>query len=127
MGSFERFIGIIIEHFAGNMPVWMSPEQVRVLPISEKTSEYAEQVTEKLKAQGIRVQCDHSNEKIGAKIAKGHADKLPCMLVVGPQEAETGAVNVRVRGVKANKTMDLAEFSGILCKAIVDKSTNIGL
>ena len=127
LGSFERFIGIIIEHFAGRMPVWMSPEQVRVLPISEKTSEYAIQVTDLLKSQGVRVQCDQTNEKIGAKIAKAHADKLPCMLVVGPQEAESGTVNVRVRGQKANKTIELTEFSGILGKAIIDKSTNITL
>ncbi|MCF7975235.1 MAG: threonine--tRNA ligase [Phycisphaerae bacterium] len=127
LGSFERFIGIIIEHFAGSMPVWMSPEQVRVLPISEKTSDYANQVVGQLKAQGVRVQCDLSNEKIGAKIAKAHADKLPCMLVVGPQEAESGHVNVRVRGEKANKTIDFREFSGILGKAIIDKSTNIAL
>jgi threonyl-tRNA synthetase len=127
LGSFERFIGIIIEHFAGSMPVWMSPEQVRVLPISEKTMDYANQVAAQLKAQGVRVQCDLSNEKIGAKIAKAHADKLPCMLVVGPQEAESGHVNVRVRGQKANKTIDFGEFSGILGKAVIDKSTNIAL
>jgi threonyl-tRNA synthetase len=127
LGSFERFIGIIIEHFAGRMPVWMSPEQVRVLPISEKTSDYAIKVMDQLKSQGVRVVCDQSNEKIGAKIAKAHADRLPCMLVVGPQEAETGAVNVRVRGQKLNKTIELTEFSGILSKAIIDKSTNIEL
>jgi threonyl-tRNA synthetase len=127
LGSFERFIGIIIEHYAGSMPVWMAPEQVRVLPISEKTSEYALQVTGQLKSQGLRVQCDQTNEKIGAKIARAHADKLPCMLVVGPKEAESGTVNVRVRGQKANKTIDLADFSGILGKAIIDKSTNISL
>ncbi len=127
LGSFERFIGIIIEHFAGSMPVWMSPEQVRVLPISEKTSEYAIQVTNQLKSQGVRVQCDQTNEKIGAKIARAHGDKLPCMLVVGPQEAESGTVNVRVRGQKANKTIELTDFSGILGKAIIDKSTNIVL
>jgi threonyl-tRNA synthetase len=127
LGSFERFIGIIIEHFAGRMPVWMSPEQVRVLPISEKTSEYAIQVTDLLKSQGVRVLCDQTNEKIGAKIARAHGDKLPCMLVVGPQEAESGTVNVRVRGQKVNKTIDLTEFSGILTKAIIDKSTNMTL
>jgi len=127
LGSFERFIGIIIEHFAGNMPIWMSPEQVRVLPISEKTSDYAIKVMDDLKTLGVRVQCDMSNEKIGAKIAKAHGDKLPCMLVVGPQEAESGTVNVRVRGQKANKTIDFAEFSGILSKATIDKSTNIAL
>ncbi len=127
LGSFERFIGIIIEHFAGRMPVWMSPEQVRVLPISEKTSDYANRVLDQLKSQGVRAVCDQSNEKIGAKIAKAYADKLPCMLVVGPQEAETGAVNVRIRGQKVNKTVDLEYFSGILGKAIIDKRTNIEL
>ncbi|MHC4496496.1 MAG: threonine--tRNA ligase, partial [Planctomycetota bacterium] len=93
LGSFERFIGILIEHYGANFPLWLSPEQVRILPISEKTNDYAETVRSKLKEAKLRCNCDFSNEKINAKIAKAHAEKLPYMLVVGPREAQSGTVN----------------------------------
>ena len=110
LGSLERFLGILIEHYGGNMPLWLAPEQVRILPISEKTNEYASQVHQKLKAAELRCNTDVSGEKIGAKIAKAHADRLPYMLVVGPKEADSNAVNVRTRGVKENKTVSLDSF-----------------
>ena len=95
LGSLERFMGILIEHYAGSMPAWLSPEQVRVLPISEKTLEYADGILDKLKEAGFRASCDNSNEKIGAKIAKSYSDKVPYMLVVGGRESESGQVSVR--------------------------------
>ncbi len=110
LGSFERFIGILIEHYAGNLPLWLSPEQARILPISEKTNDYAGIVRTKLKEAGLRCSCDLSDEKIGAKIARAYGEKLPCMLVVGPKEAQSNTVNVRLRGIEPNKTMPIEEF-----------------
>jgi threonyl-tRNA synthetase len=127
LGSFERFIGILIEHYGGNLPLWLSPEQVRVLSISEKTNDYARSVCGKVEEARLRCSCDISDEKIGAKIAKGHGDKLPCMLVVGPKEAESDSVNVRIRGVKENKTVGLGEFLEIALQKIADKGVDIAL
>jgi len=110
LGSFERFIGIIIEHYGGNFPLWLSPEQVRILPISEKSNDYAVSVSKMLEEAQLRFTCDYSDEKIGAKIARAHAERLPYMLVVGPREAQSETVNVRIRGAKEHKTVALGEF-----------------
>ncbi len=125
LGSFERFIGILIEHYGGNMPLWLAPEQVRVLPISEKTADYAIQVETKLRAEQLRCSCDLSDEKIGAKIAKAHSEKLPYMLVVGPKEAESDAVNVRTHGSKETKTVGIDEFVAISKQKIADKQVEL--
>jgi len=127
LGSFERFIGILIEHYGANFPLWLSPEQVRVLPISEKSNDYASQVERKLKDSHLRCSTDHSDEKIGAKIAKAHGEKLPYMLVVGPKEAEAGNVNVRIRGIKENKTIELDEFLRNVKSKIADKIIDLAL
>ena len=127
LGSFERFIGILIEHYGGNFPLWLSPEQARILPISEKTNDYAGVVEGKLKEVNLRCTCDCSDEKIGAKIARAHGDRPPYMLVVGPKEAESGAVNVRIRGVKENETMGIESFLRIAAKKIVDKTADLAL
>lgn len=127
LGSFERFIGILIEHYAANFPLWLSPEQVRILPISEKTNDYAKTVLQKLKQAGLRCSVDFSNEKIGAKIVKGHSNKLPFMLVTGPKEAQNNAVNVRIRGIRENKTLNIDEFIAIIKQKIVDKSLDLSL
>ena len=96
-GSMERFMGILIEHFAGAFPLWLSPEQVRVLPISDKVAEYAHKVLAALQAVGLRASVDLRPEKIGAKIRDAQLEKIPVMLVVGAKEAETGAVSYRDR------------------------------
>ncbi len=127
LGSFERFIGILIEHYGANFPLWLSPEQVRVLPISEKSNEYASHVEHKLKDSHLRCSTDSSDEKIGAKIAKAHGEKLPYMLVVGPKEAEAGTVNVRIQGIKENKTIEIDEFLGIAKSKIADKKIDLAL
>jgi threonyl-tRNA synthetase len=127
LGSFERFIGILIEHYAGNLPLWLSPEQVRILPISEKTNDYAGVVQTKLKQAGLRCSCDLSDEKIGAKIARAHGEKLPCMLVVGPKEAQSNTVNVRLRGIQPNKTVPIEEFLEAAKRKIVNKETDFVL
>jgi threonyl-tRNA synthetase len=125
LGSFERFIGILIEHYGGNFPLWLSPEQVRVLPISEKTNDYAGVVEGKLKDAYLRCSCDCSDEKIGAKIAKAHADRLPYMLVVGPKEAQSSTVNVRIRGLKENITVQIDRFLTIAKRKIADKDIDL--
>ncbi len=125
LGSFERFIGILIEHYGGSFPIWLSPEQVRILTISEKTNDYAKTVEAKLKEAHLRCSCDFSDEKINAKIAKAHADKLPYMLVVGPKESQSGAVNVRIRSVTENKTVALDKFLTIAKNKIADKTVDL--
>jgi threonyl-tRNA synthetase len=125
LGSFERFLGILIEHFAGHMPLWLAPEQVRIMPISEKTNAYAQTVLERLRAADVRCGLDLSNEKIGAKIAKGHSEKLPVMLIVGPKEAEAGAVNVRAFGVEGSRTLALDDFLAVLRRKIDDKEEEL--
>ena len=125
LGSLERFMGILIEHYGGNMPLWLAPEQIRILPISEKTLDYATGLLKQLKQAGLRVQCDGSNEKIGAKIAKSHADRIPYMLVVGPKEAEAGEIGVRWRKSKITKTVKIDEFISIANTKIADKSQDL--
>jgi len=127
LGSFERFIGILIEHYGGRFPLWLAPEQARILPISEKTNDYAKTVENKLKNANLRCSCDISDEKIGAKIAKAHRDKLPYMLVVGPKEAETDAVNVRIRGAKETRTVGIDEFVAAAEQKIADKKMDLTL
>ena len=96
-GSIERFIGILIEHYAGKFPVWLAPVQVKVIPVSEKSMEYASGVYEKLKAAGIRVELDQKDEKVGYKIRQAQLEKVPYMLVLGEKEAAEGAITVRSR------------------------------
>ncbi len=98
-GSMERFIGVLIEHFAGAFPTWLSPEQVRVLAISEKSNEYADRVLRKLLDNGVRATVDKSDERIQAKIRNGADLKIPWLLVVGPRDAEGNNVSVRKRGI----------------------------
>jgi threonyl-tRNA synthetase len=93
----ERFVGMLIEHFAGAFPLWLAPEQVRVLPLSEKTNEYALEIERRLAAAGMRVTTDLRGAKVQAKIRDAQLELIPYMLVVGPKEAETGAVAVRDR------------------------------
>ena len=99
-GSIERFIGILIEHFAGKFPLWLAPKQVKILPITDRTSEYADKVCAALKEQGIRAEVDARSEKIGYKIREAKMEKVPYVLVVGDKEAEEGTVNVNKRGVE---------------------------
>ncbi len=106
LGSIERFFGILVEHYAGAFPVWLSPEQVRVLPLTDDEFDYAAGVVEKLKKEEIRATRDERSEKLGAKIRSAREAKVPYMLIIGPKEAEEGRVSVR--GLKQN---DLGSFS----------------
>ena len=109
-GSIERFIGILIEHFAGAFPTWLSPEQVRVLPISDKYLDYANQVNAKLNEEGIRSSVDSRAEKIGYKIRDARLMKVPYMLIVGAKEEEQGLVSVRSRFAGDEGQTELASF-----------------
>jgi threonyl-tRNA synthetase len=114
-GSLERFIAILIEHFAGAFPVWLAPEQVRVLPITDEQSAYAEQVTKQLHDAGVRVHLDARNETLKYRVAEGARMKVPYMLVLGRREAEQGTVAVNVRGAgKEQKpnSISVDEFVG---------------
>ncbi len=110
LGSLERFIGILIEHYAGALPVWLSPVQVVLMNITDKQAEYATKVAEKLKKQGIRVQMDLRNEKIGFKIREHTLQRVPYLLVIGDREMENGAVAVRKRDGEDLGAMPVEEF-----------------
>ena len=109
-GSMERFTGLLIEHFAGKFPTWLAPEQVRVLPISDKVADFAEELRAKLANKFIRVKLDDAPDKIGAKIRNARLDRVPYMLVVGQREAEEGKVSVRHRELDVVGTMSVDEF-----------------
>jgi threonyl-tRNA synthetase len=109
-GSIERFFGVLIEHYAGAFPVWLSPMQVVLVPIAERHVDYANKVAEELKAHGVRVEVDARNEKMNAKIREHAMQKVPFMLVVGDKEAEANQVNVRTRGKEKTETVPTAEF-----------------
>ena len=120
-GSIERFIGILIEHSAGAFPTWLAPVQVKVLPISEKYMDYAENVRKKLDEAGIRVELDTRSEKIGYKIREAQQAKVPYMLVVGQKEEEDGTVAVRSRAAGDEGTRSLDAFIADIQKEIDSK------
>ena len=121
-GSIERFIGVITEHFAGAFPVWLSPVQVKVMPITDRAADYAKSVAAKLDAAKVRVETDLRNEKIGYKIREAQMQKIPYMLVVGDKEAEAGTVSVRTRAGVDLGAMPLDEFMAKICEEISTRS-----
>jgi len=124
-GSVERFFGVLIEHYAGAFPVWLSPVQAVMIPISERHAEYANKVASQLKAIGVRVQVDARNEKMNAKIREHAMQKVPFLLVVGDKEAEAGKVNVRTRGKEKTEDMAAAEFVEKIKQLIEQKSSGL--
>ncbi len=127
-GSMERFCGVLIEHFAGSFPTWLSPEQVRVLPISDKSNDYASHVLAALAAADIRATCDLSNDRVQAKIKIAADEKIPYMAVVGPRDAESGMVSVRARGAEKDLgAMKLEAFVADLKSEIVDRRAALGV
>jgi threonyl-tRNA synthetase len=109
-GSVERFFGVLIEHYAGAFPVWLSPVQTTVIPIAERHTTYASQIAHQLRAAGVRVEIDARNEKMNAKIREHSLAKVPFLLVVGDKEAESGKVNVRTRGKEGTEDMPSEKF-----------------
>jgi threonyl-tRNA synthetase len=125
-GSVERFFGVLIEHYAGAFPVWLSPVQVVVIPIGEKHHVYANEIGEKLRAEGVRVHVDNRNEKMNAKIREHALQKVPFQLVVGDKEMDAMQVNVRKRGEeKAEGSVPVGEFIARVKKLIQDKSPTL--
>ncbi len=122
LGSIERFIGVITEHFAGAFPVWLAPVQVKVMPITDRSADYAKEVAAKLDAAGIRVETDLRNEKIGYKIREAQLQKLPYMLVIGDKEAQSGAVSVRSRSGEDLGAMPLNDFVARIKEEIETKT-----
>ena len=110
IGTFERFIGILLEHTGGALPMWLAPVGVRVLTINEKVVEYAKNIVAKLKEKNIRVELDTRNESIGKKIREAELQKIPFIFVIGDKEAAGETINVRTRGEKETKTISLEEF-----------------
>ncbi len=123
-GSIERFIGVITEHYAGAFPVWLSPVQVKVMPITDRTADYAKEVAAKLEAMGVRVETDLRNEKIGYKIREAQMQKIPYMLVVGDREAEAGAVAVRTRAGVDMGAMPFEDFAAKIGQEIKNRVNN---
>lgn len=127
-GSMERFCGVLIEHFAGAFPTWLSPEQVRVLPISEKSFDYAGKVAAALRAADVRVSVDSGNDRIQAKVKVAADEKVPYMLIVGPRDAESGSVSVRARGVEKDLgAMPLDKFVEGIKTEIAGKRADLGV
>ncbi len=124
-GSVERFFGVLIEHYAGAFPLWLSPVQVVVVPISERHHEYAEKVGTQLREAGARVHVDSRNEKMNAKIREHALQKTPYIAVVGDKEAQAGSVNVRTRGKEKTDDMPAVEFVAKVCQLIAEKATNL--
>ncbi len=114
MGSLERFFGTLVEHYAGAFPIWLSPEQAWVIPVSEKFADYARTVARRLQAEGLRVRLDDRNEKVGYKIREAQVQKIPYMLVVGGREQEQGTVSVRNRHEGDLGAMELDKFAGLV-------------
>jgi threonyl-tRNA synthetase len=109
-GSMERFIAVLIEHTAGHFPLWLTPDQVVVLPISEKFNDYAQKVAAYLNTQDVRTIVDDRNEKIGRKIRDNELKRVPYMIIVGEKEAADGLVSMRKQGGGEQATMPMAEF-----------------
>ena len=122
LGSIERFIGVITEHFAGAFPAWLSPVQVKVLPITDRSAAYSQEVAAKLDAMGFRVEVDSRNEKIGKKIREAQLEKIPYMLVIGDKEAEAGQVAVRHRAEGDLGAMDFDAFAAMLRQDVDTKA-----
>jgi threonyl-tRNA synthetase len=125
LGSIERFIGIIIEHFAGAFPLWLAPVQASVLPLSEKFLDYGRETAAKIRAAGLRVEHDESNEKLGAKIRDAQLKKIPYMLVVGEKEVAAGTVSVRKRTGGEQLSMSIDEFVAEARRVIAGRSLTL--
>ena len=121
-GSIERFIGILIEHYAGKFPTWLSPVQVRLLPITDRNNEYTDKLEAAMKAAGIRSESDKRQEKTGYKVREAQMQKIPYMLVIGDKEQEEGTVAVRRRDTNATEVMPFDAFLAMVTKEIADKA-----
>ena len=117
-GSMERFVAVLIEHTAGKFPLWLTPEQVVIMPISEKYNDYAEKVAQELEMRDIRTTIDNRNEKIGRKIRDNELKRIPYLLIVGEKEAENNEVSVRKQGEGDKGSMKITTFAEILTEEV---------
>src|SRR5262249_3734465 len=121
LGSFERFIGILIGHTAGNFPFWIAPLQAVVLPVADRFAEKARETAARLSAAGLRVETDDRNEKLGARIRQAELLKTPCMLVVGEKEAAAGTVSVRLRHGGDAGVFSVEDFAAAALRSIASR------
>ncbi len=122
LGSLERFVGILIEHTGGDFPFWLAPEQVRVVPVSEKFNEYAEKVLGRVREASLRATADARNEKLGAKIRNGELEKVPALLIVGEKEAAAGTVSLRIRHGGEFKDQNIEELLRMMRGAVANRA-----
>ncbi len=125
LGSIERFIGVITEHFGGAFPTWLAPVQVKVMPITDRSRDYAQSVADELAGRGIRVETDFRNEKIGYKIREAQSRKIPYMLVIGDKEAENGTVSVRTRSGGDKGAISLDKFAADITEEIRSRALSL--
>jgi threonyl-tRNA synthetase len=121
LGSWERFFGLLIEHYAGAFPVWLCPLQVQVIPVADRHNDYAYQVEKELVGAGLRAKVDDSSERMQAKIRRAQLEKIPYMVIVGDREIEKGAISVRLRTEEDLGAMNLTELVARLNRVINDK------
>jgi threonyl-tRNA synthetase len=119
LGSIERFMGVMIEHFAGDFPTWLAPEQVRILPVTDRNQEYAEEIKEEL--SDFRVNIETRSWKVGKKIQNAHDDNVPYMLILGDDEEEAGNISVRDREEREEKEISIEEFKESLRAEVEEK------
>ena len=121
LGSMERFVGGLIEHYAGAFPVWLSPVQVQIIPIADRHKEYAASVLQRLREAGLRAELDDSDERMNAKVRKAQLQKIPYMLIIGDREVQAGTVSVRLRSEENLGAKPLDEFIAMAQKAVTEK------
>jgi threonyl-tRNA synthetase len=124
-GSMERFCAVLIEHTAGKFPLWLTPEQVAILPISEKYNDYAQKVLNYLNISDIRAVIDNRNEKVGRKIRDNELKKIPYMLIIGEKEQESDTISVRRQGEGDKGTMTFDEFANFIQKEVREQLSDI--
>ena len=125
LGSMERFVGGLVEHYAGAFPAWLAPKQAVIIPITDKQVDYADEVAAALKDAGIRVEVDRSRDRMQAKIRNAQLQKIPYMLVIGGREAEAGAVAVRLRSGEDLGAMPVEDFLKLIQPVIATKSLDL--
>ena len=125
LGSLERHLGVIIEHFAGNFPLWLSPVQVAIVPVSEKHNANANELAQKMHQAGIRVEVDVNDETVGKKIRHAAKQKIPYVIVYGDQEAESGSLQIRIRGKQEQIKMSIDDFIQACAKNIQSRAREL--
>jgi len=125
LGSLERFYAVMLEHFGGDLPPWLAPEQARVLPVTDEVNDYAEGVASGFRARGLRVEVDRRSEKLGYKIRDGETQKVPYLLVVGQREAENDTVSLRLRHRRDEGVRSVDEVADRITNAVNTRSLEL--